>query len=39
MKFSMNPPLTCILFLIASALGLLNKPFHVYSPSSKENTL
>ena len=35
----MNLPLKYLLLLIASALGLLSKPFHVYSPSSKENTL
>ena len=39
----MHLPLRLILlpflFLIVSALGLLGKPFHVYSPSSKENTL
>ena len=39
MKFSMNLPLKCILFLITPVIGLLGKPFHVYSPSSKENTL
>ena len=39
MTFSMNLPLKCILFLMASVIGLLGKPFHVYSPSSKENTL
>ena len=35
----MTRTLSILLLTVLSHLGLLGKPFHVYSPSSKENTL